>query len=96
VADVIIIVKIDYEGANFKEDLKKLDAIQTKIQKQIGGKLDGPYLPQDASMLYILHVDKYEALNLAGRVWYDEITKAKLPFAPKTYEVCVTPAEFFG
>jgi hypothetical protein len=53
-------------------------------------------LPQDASLLYIIHIDKFESLNQAGRFWIDKISKAKLPFTPKSYEVAVTPKEFFG
>ncbi len=93
---MIIIWKGDYDGDNLKGDLAKLDDIQARIQKKVGGKIDGPYFPQDASVLYIFHVDKYEWLNEAGRVWFSEVAKAKLPFTPLKYEICVTPKEFFG
>ena len=93
---MIIIWKADYDGKDMQADLKKLDAIHSKIQKNVGGKIDGPYFPQDASVLYIFHVDKYEWLNQAGRLWFAEAEKAKLPFSPKAYEVAVTPKEFFG
>lgn len=93
---MIIIWKGDYGGDDLKGDLAKLDAIQARIQKKIGGKVDGPYFPQDASILYIFHVDRYEWLNEAGRLWFAEMGKAGLPFSPLKYEVCVTPKEFFG
>jgi hypothetical protein len=93
---MIIIWKGDYDGDNLQQDVKKLDAIHAKIQKKIGGKIDGPYFPQDASLLYIFHVDEYEWLNRSGRLWFQEMAKAKLPVTPKRYEVCVTPKEFFG
>ena len=93
---MIIIWKGDYEGRNLVSDLKKLDGIQARIQKKLGGKVEGPYFPQDASILYIFHVDEYDWLNRAGRIWFDEVAKTKLPFVPKSYEVCVTPKEFFG
>jgi hypothetical protein len=93
---LIIIWKGDYNGEDLKGDLAKLDAIQARIQKKIGGKVDGPYFPQDASVLYIFHVDRYEWLNEAGRLWFAEMGKAGLPFTPLKYEVCVTPKEFFG
>lgn len=93
---MIILVKMDYDGEDLPADLKKLDEIHSRIQAKIGGKADGPYFPQDASLLFIFHVDKYEWLNQAGRLWLNEISKAKLPFSPKTYEVAVTPKEFFG
>ena len=69
---MIIIWKADYDGKDMQADLKKLDAIHSKIQKNVGGKIDGPYFPQDASVLYIFHVDKYEWLNQAGRQWFAE------------------------
>ncbi|MBI3023653.1 MAG: hypothetical protein HYY68_08030 [Thaumarchaeota archaeon] len=93
---MIILWKADYEGKNIRGDLKKLDKIHSKVQKRIGGKIDGPYFPQDASVLYIFHVDEYEWLNKAGRIWFSEAEKARLQFVPKSYEVAVTSLEFFG
>lgn len=93
---MIIIWKADYEGEDIESDLKKLDNINSKIVEKIGGKIEGPYFPQNASVLYIFHVDKYEWLNQAGRLWFKEVVKANIPFAPSEYEVAVTPKEFFG
>jgi hypothetical protein len=93
---MIILWKADYDGEDIQADLKKLNAIQSKIQKEIGGKFEGPYFPQDASVLYIFHVDEYEWLNRAGRIYFSEMSKAGLAFTPKSYEVAVTPKEFFG
>ncbi len=92
---MIIIWKADYEGEDIRADLEKLDAINSGIVNKIGGKIEGPYFPQDASVLYIFHVEKYEWINQAGRLWFHEIGKADLAFVPKTYEVAVTPEEFF-
>jgi len=94
---MIILSKIDYDGNDLKSDLKKLEQLHSKIQSKLGtGKIEGPFLPQDASLLYIFHVDKYEWLNQAGRIWFEEVGKAGLPFTPKSYEIAVTPEEFFG
>jgi len=93
---MLILVRVDYEGDDFQNDLKKMDAIHAKIEKATGGKIEGPYLPQSSTLLYVFHVDKYERLNEAGRVFYSEMAKQKLPFVASTYEVAVTPAEFFG
>ena len=93
---MIILLRIDYEGDDLQNDLKKIDEINMKIEKATGGKVEGPYLPQLSTILYIFHVDKYERLNQAGRIWYDEMSKLKLPFVQNTYEVAVTPQEFFG
>jgi hypothetical protein len=93
---MIILLRIDYEGDDLQNDLKKIDEINVKIEKATGGKVEGPYLPQLSTILYIFHVDKYERLNQAGRLWYDEMSKLRLPFVSNTYEVAVTPQEFFG
>lgn len=93
---MIILWKADYEGTDIQGDLEKLEKLQVKIKKAVGGRVDGPYLPQDASVLYIFQVDDYEWLNRAGRIFFAEAARMKLPFVPKSYEVAVTPAEFFG
>jgi hypothetical protein len=93
---MIILIRLDYEGDDLKNDLKKLNEVNMKIASKTGGKIDGPYFPQQGTLLYIFHVDKYERLNEAGRTFYAEMSKLKLPFVPNTYEVAVTPEEFFG
>jgi len=93
---MIILIRIDYEGDDLKNDLEKLNEIQAKIEKATGGKIEGPYLPQQSMILLIFHVDRYERLNEAGRLWYSEMARLKLPFVPDTYEIAVTPKEFFG
>jgi len=93
---MIILLRIDCDGDDLQKDLKRVDEITAKIEKATGGKAEGPYLPQLSTILYLFHVNKYERLNEAGRIWYDEISKLKLPFVPNTYEVAVTPEEFFG
>lgn len=93
---MIILVRLNYEGDDLKSDLDKMSGLNSKIEKAIGGKIDGPYFPQSSTLLFIFHVDKYERLNEAGRMFYAEMAKLKLPFVPETYEVAVTPKEFFG
>ena len=93
---MIILVRLDYEGDDLQNDLRKMNEINSKITSKINGKIEGPFLPQQSSVLYLFHVDKYERLNEAGRIFYSEMSKARLPFVPDTYEVAVTPEEFFG
>jgi hypothetical protein len=93
---MIILVRIDYEGDDLQSDLKRMSEVNSKIESRIGGKIEGPFFPQQSTLLYIFHVDKYERLNEAGRTFYAEMSKLKLPFVPATYEVAVTPEEFFG
>ena len=93
---MIILVRLDYEGDDLQNDLKKMGEINSKIESRMGGKIEGPFFPQQSTLLFIFHVDKYERLNEAGRIFYAEMSKLKLPFVPDTYEVAVTPEEFFG
>jgi hypothetical protein len=93
---VIILVRLDYEGDDLLNDLKKMGQINSKIESRIKGKIEGPFFPQESTLLYIFHVDKYERLNEAGRTFYAETSKLKLPIVPAGYEVAVTPQEFFG
>jgi hypothetical protein len=93
---MIILVRMDYEGDDLENDLKKMSEINSKIESRIGGKIEGPFFPQQSTLLFIFHVDKYERLNEAGRTFYAEMSKLKLPFVPDTYEIAVTPEEFFG
>jgi len=93
---MIILWKADYEGTDIQSDIKKLHKVQLSIQEKMGGTMDGPYFPQDASILYIFHVKEYEWLNKAGRMYFSEATNQNLGFVPKSYEIAVTPEEFFG
>ena len=93
---MLILIRLDYEGDDLQNDLRKMNEINSKIASKINGRIEGPFLPQQSSVLYLFHVDKYERLNEAGRVFYSEMSKAKLAFVPDTYEVAVTPEEFFG
>ena len=93
---MIILVRLDYQGDDLQNDLKKMSGINSKIESKIGGKIEGPFFPQQSTLLFIFHVDKYERLNEAGRIFYAETSKLNLPFVPDTYEVAVTPEEFFG
>ena len=93
---MIILVRLDYEGDDLQNDLKKMSEVNSKIESRIGGKIEGPFFPQQSTLLFIFHVDKYERLNEAGRTFYAEMSKLKLPFVPDTYEIAVTPEEFFG
>jgi hypothetical protein len=93
---MIILVRLDYQGQDLQNDLKKMGEINSKIESKIAGRIEGPFFPQQSTLLFIFHVDKYERLNEAGRIFYSEMAKLKLPFVPDTYEVAVTPEEFFG
>ena len=92
---MIFLWKADYEGTDIKGDVQKLHKLISDIQDEIGGTVEGPFFPQDASILYTFKVKKYEWLNRAGRKYFSELAKGGLAIVPMTYEVAVTPEEFF-
>ena len=92
---MIIIVRMDADVSDVKT-LKKIDKIHSEITKKLGGKIEGPYFPQHESLMYIMHCDRYEYLNEAGRIWMKMVAQEKINVTPITYEVAVTPKEFFG
>ncbi len=91
---MIVIWKADFEGS--EKDLEKVNKKFDELAKKIGYKYEGPYYPQDASLLYILHGKKYEDLNRSGREFLRWIEKEKIKLTPLRYEVAVTPKEFWG
>ena len=42
---MIILWKGDYDGEDIEADLKKVDEIHSRIQKKVGGTIEGPSLP---------------------------------------------------
>lgn len=64
--------------------------------KKFGGSVEGPYYPQSNDLLYIFHVDSYEWLNKAGRVFLKRVQEEGINITPMRYEVAVTPKEFWG
>ncbi len=42
---MIILIRVDYEGDDLQNDLKKMNAIHAKIEKATGGKIEGTILP---------------------------------------------------
>lgn len=92
---MIIISKMDADVTD-RKTLQKIDKILAQLTKKLGGKIEGPYFPQDAALMYIFHVDRYEWLNEAGRIWVNMVAEAKIDVTPLKYEIAVTPKEFFG
>ena len=53
---MIILVRLDYEGEDLQKDFRKINEVHLKIEKAVGGKVDGPYFPQSATLpLHIPH-----------------------------------------
>jgi hypothetical protein len=92
---MIIIQRMDADISD-RKIVQKLDKINAQITKKLGGKIDGPYFPQDAALMYIFHVDRYEWLSEAGRIWMEMVADEKIGVTPLRYEIAVTPKEFFG
>ena len=89
-----VIWKADVE--NDADDWKKLDEVTREVAKKIGIKVEGPYLPQDASLMYIFETPNLETMNRAGRQFFEAVVKAKVKVTPLRYEIALTPEEFWG
>ncbi len=91
---MIVIWKADFDGTD--KELERVNKKFEELSKKHGYKIDGPYYPQDASLLYIMHTKVYENLNKSGREFLRWSMKEKIPITPLRYEVAVTPKEFWG
>lgn len=91
---VLVIWKVDFDGD--EKQLSRLDELIVEAVNEVGAKVDGPYYPQDASLLYLFWFKKYEDLSRSGRTFLRNAMKEKLPATPLRYEVCVSPSEFWG
>jgi len=91
---VLVIWKADFEGDD--KQLARVNELMEETAKAVGAKVDGPYYPQDASLLYLMWAKEYEDMNRSGRVLLQKVMKEKLPLTPLRYEVAVTPKEFWG
>ena len=91
---VLVIWKADFEGND--KQLARVNELLEQSAKEVGGKIDGPYYPQDASLMYLLWAKQYEDMNRSGRKFLAAVQKEKLPITPLRYEVAVTPEEFWG
>ncbi len=91
---VLVIWKADFEGND--KQLARVNDLLEQTTKEVGGKIDGPYYPQDASLMFLLWVKQYEDMNRSGRKFLAAVQKENLPITPLRYEVAVTPEEFSG
>lgn len=91
---VLVIWKADFDGDD--KQLARVNELMEQTTKEVGGKIDGPYYPQDASLLYLMWTKEFEDMNRSGRRLLAAVAKEKLPITPLRYEVAVTPKEFWG
>ncbi len=91
---VLVIWKADFDGDD--KQLARVNELFEQTAKEVGAKVDGPYDPQDASLLYLMWAKQYEDLNRSGRKFLAAAQKEKLPVTPLRYELAVTPKEFWG
>lgn len=91
---VSVIWKADFDGDD--KQLARVNELLEQTTKEVGGRIDGPYYPQDASLLFLFWAREYEDLNRSGRKFLAAVQKEMLPVTPLRYEVAVTPREFWG
>ena len=91
---MIVIWKADFEGTD--KDLERVNKKFDELSKKHGYKYDGPYYPQDAALLFVMNTKKFQDLNKSGREFLRWVAREKIPITPLSYEVAVTPKEFWG
>ena len=91
---VLVIWRADFDGN--EKQLARADELIRESAKAVGTKVDGPYYPQDAAVMYLMWTKAFEDMNRSGRVLLDKLAREKLPLVPLRYEVAVTPKEFWG
>ena len=91
---MIILWYSDFHGSD--EELAKVNRIFKEITDEIGGSVDGSYLPQKESLLHIAKVSSYDWLNKCGRIFLKRIKEEGINIKPVKYEVAVSPEEFGG
>jgi hypothetical protein len=88
---MLTIWRVDFEG-----DSKQFDKFDRKVKelaKKNGVSVDGPYLPQDTSFLYLFH-GPVEKITAGGPELLTWVGKENIPVTPVRYEIAQTPDEF--
>ena len=91
---MLIIWYADFDGTN--ETIKKVNKLFKEIMDKIGGSVEGPYLPQSESLMYLFNFKKFEQLNQVGRIFVKKVDEEAINITPVRYAVAVTPEEFWG
>ncbi|MGQ0536073.1 MAG: hypothetical protein ACT4PT_08375 [Methanobacteriota archaeon] len=90
---MIILWKADYDGG--KGELESIDRKMKELSKKHGFQVEGPFLPQDASLLYIFR-GTLEQMSASGREFLPWLESEGIPLNPLRYEIAQTPEEFWG
>lgn len=90
---MIILWRANFDGT--QEQMDTADRKLKELSKEHGYGLDGPYYPQDASLLYILR-GSIEQMNKSGRAFIPWLEEEGIPLTPLEFEVAITPEEFWG
>jgi hypothetical protein len=91
---MLVMWKADFDGDD--KQLARVSELLEQTTKEVGGRVDGPYYPQDASLLFLLWTKQFEDMNRSGQKFLAQVAKEKLPLTPLRYEVAVTAKEFWG
>ncbi len=90
---MMILWKANFDGT--RDEMETVDRKLKDLSKDIGYSIDGPYFPQDASLLYILH-GSIEQMNKSGREFLPWLEEENINLTPLEYEIATTPEEFWG
>lgn len=90
---MLIIWKADFEGDD--KELEKVDRKMKELAEEVGYGIQGPFLPQDASLLYLFE-GTVEDMSASGREFLPWLEEEGIPLTPLRYEIAQTPDEFWG
>ncbi len=91
---MLILWYADFDGT--EETLEKVNTLLKESLDAISGCVDGPYFPQNETLLYLFTVKTFEQFNQAGRSFLKRVNEEGIDISPIRYEVAVTPDEFWG
>ncbi len=90
---MLILWRANFDGT--EDEMETADRKLKDLAKDHGSQIDGPYYPQDASLLYLFH-GTIEQMNETGRSFIPWLDDQGIPMTPLEYEIAVTPDEFWG
>jgi len=84
---MLIIWKAEFNGDD--KQLARVSELMMESAKEVGGKADGPYFPQDADLLYLMWTKEYEdaAAKKAQEAVDADIKKAESVAAPDPADI---------
>lgn len=88
---MLTIWRADFDGDN--KQLQKLDRKLKDLSKKHGISVEGPYLGQTTTLVYVMN-GPITKLNAGGPEFLAWAQKEGVPITPVSFEIAQTPEEF--